>query len=56
MGDKTIVVRASRKSPSVRTTIPERVAREIGIEAGDVLDWEISHERERPTMKVKKLE
>ena len=56
MGYKSAVAKASNKSPSVRTTVPEKIANEMGIQAGDVLDWEIGSEKGRKVMKVKKLE
>ena len=56
VGYKSGVVRASNKSPSVRTTIPEKVVSEVGIKPGDILDWELTSEKGRQIMKVKKLE
>jgi bifunctional DNA-binding transcriptional regulator/antitoxin component of YhaV-PrlF toxin-antitoxin module len=56
MAYKSQVSRASSKSPSLRTTIPEKIVQEAKIRAGDVLDWEISSEKGRLMMKVKKLE
>ncbi len=56
MGYKSAVAKASNKSPSVRTTIPEKVAQEMGIKPGDILDWEILSENRRQVMKVRKLE
>ena len=56
MGYKSAVAKASNKSPSVRTTIPEKIASELGIRPGDVLDWEVAAEKGRKIMKVKKLE
>lgn len=56
MGYKSAVAKASKKSPSVRATIPEQIAHEMGIQAGDILDWEIVAEKGRKVMKVKKLE
>jgi len=56
MGEKSTVARASNKSPSVRTTIPEKIARELAIAPGDVLDWEITSDKGRRMTKVKKLE
>ena len=55
MGYKSAVARASNKSLSVRTTIPEKIVGEIGIKPGDILDWEVASERGRQIMKVKKL-
>ena len=56
MGYKSSVAKASNKSPSVRTTIPEKLAQELKIKPGDVLDWEVSQEKGKQIMKVRKLE
>ena len=56
MGFKSAVARASKKSPSVRTTIPEKLAREMEIQPGDILDWELAQEKGRMIAKVKKLQ
>ena len=56
VGDKSIVARAQSKSPSLRTTIPKSIVDELSIHQGDVLDWEITTEKGRRIMKVKKLE
>lgn len=56
MGYKSAVVRASSKSPSVRTTIPEKIAKEMAIKPGDIMDWEVISEKGRHVIKVKKLE
>ncbi len=51
-----MVAKASSKSPSVRTTIPEFIAKQLGIKPGDVLDWELTLDRAVKTVKVRKLE
>jgi hypothetical protein len=56
VGYKSAVARASNKSPSVRTTIPEKIAQEVRIKPGDILDWEVLFEKDRKVMKVRKLE
>jgi len=56
MGYKSAVAKASNKSPSVRTTVPEKIVSEVGIKPGDILDWEVTVEKGRQIMKVKKLE
>jgi bifunctional DNA-binding transcriptional regulator/antitoxin component of YhaV-PrlF toxin-antitoxin module len=56
MGYKSAVAKASSKSPSVRTTIPEKIVQEVKIKAGDVLDWEVGQEKGRQIIKVRKLE
>ncbi len=40
-------VRASSNSTSVRATVPEEIAREMGLSIGDVLDWEIEERKSR---------
>jgi bifunctional DNA-binding transcriptional regulator/antitoxin component of YhaV-PrlF toxin-antitoxin module len=56
MGEKSMVAKASSKSPSIRATIPEKIAREMSLNVGDVLDWEIETRKTRKVMIVKKLE
>ncbi len=56
MGAKSTVSKASSKSPSVRTTIPEEVVREMKIRVGDVMDWEVLTEGGRKVVRVKRLE
>ncbi len=56
MGYKSSVARASSNSTSVRATVPEEIAREMGLSIGDVLDWEIEERKSRKVAIVKKLE
>lgn len=56
MGEKSIVAKASSKSPSVRTTIPEKIVKEMEIAIGDVLDWETTMQGGRKMIRIKKLE
>ena len=56
MGEKSMVAKASSKSPSIRATIPEKIAKEMSLNVGDVLDWEIEIRKTRKVMIVKKLE
>lgn len=56
MGEKSTVAKANSKSPSIRTTIPEKIAREMKLEVGDILDWELDMQDHRRIMRVKKLE
>ena len=56
MGAKSTVAKASSKSPSIRTTIPEGIAKEMGLEVGDVLDWETASEGGKRVMKARKLQ
>ncbi len=55
MGAKSTVAKASTKSTSVRTTVPEHIAKELELSVGDVLDWQIDFDHSRKVAKVKKL-
>ena len=50
------MAKATSKSSSLRATIPEEIAKEMGLEVGDVLDWELTAEGKRKVARVKKLE
>ncbi len=50
------VVKASPQSPSVRSTIPEDIVKELGIKTGDVLQWTIAQKREKKGAFIRKLE
>jgi hypothetical protein len=52
----TKVAKASSKSPSVRTTIPEEIVKDLGISIGDALVWEISKEDSKKIAKLRKVE
>ncbi len=56
MGNKSAVARANSKSVSVRATIPEDVARQMGLVVGDVLDWEVEERKNRKVAIIRKLE
>lgn len=56
MGFKSAVAKASTKSSSVRTTIPEEVAKALQVTPGDVLDWDLMPQKGRAVAKVRKLE
>jgi bifunctional DNA-binding transcriptional regulator/antitoxin component of YhaV-PrlF toxin-antitoxin module len=61
MGSKSTVTKAGKNSSSVRATIPEEVAKEMGLAAGDVLDWKVEERKReigsrRKVVIVKKLE
>lgn len=56
MGQKSTVAKASSNSPSIRATIPEKIAKEMQLSVGDILDWEIESRKNRQIMVVKKLE
>lgn len=56
MGKKSTVAKATSKSTSLRATIPEEIAKQMGLEVGDVLDWELATDGKRKVARVKKLE
>ena len=56
LGYKSAVARASSNSSSVRATIPEAIAKQMGLTMGDILDWEIEERKSRKVAIVKKLE
>lgn len=56
LGNKSAVARANSKSVSVRATIPEDVARQMGLVVGDVLDWEVEERKNRKVAIIRKLE
>jgi bifunctional DNA-binding transcriptional regulator/antitoxin component of YhaV-PrlF toxin-antitoxin module len=56
MGRKSTVAKAASNSISLRTTIPEEVVKEMKLEVGDVLDWEVIRDGSRKIMKARKLE
>jgi bifunctional DNA-binding transcriptional regulator/antitoxin component of YhaV-PrlF toxin-antitoxin module len=50
------VVKASSRSPSARSTIPEDIVRELGIKTGDVLEWTIAQKNDKKGAFIRKLE
>jgi hypothetical protein len=57
MGKKSHITKATSTSNSLRTTIPEGIAKDMHLEIGDVLDWEVSTtEKGKKHAKVRKLE
>jgi bifunctional DNA-binding transcriptional regulator/antitoxin component of YhaV-PrlF toxin-antitoxin module len=55
LGYKSAVAKASSNSRSVRATIPEEIVKQMGLEAGDVLDWEVEERKSRKVAIVRKL-
>jgi hypothetical protein len=48
---------ATTTSNSLRTTIPEDIAKDMDLNIGDILDWEVhSSEKGKKYVKVRKLE
>jgi bifunctional DNA-binding transcriptional regulator/antitoxin component of YhaV-PrlF toxin-antitoxin module len=57
MGRKSHITKATTTSNSLRTTIPEEVVKDMKLNEGDVLDWEVkTTEKEKLYAKVRKLE
>ena len=57
VGKKSHITKATTTSKSLRTTIPEDVVREMRLEIGDILDWDvIQTEKGKKHAKVRKLE
>jgi hypothetical protein len=57
MGKKSHVTKAATTSNSLRTTIPENVVKDMKLNDGDVLDWEVNTmEKGRTYAKVRRLE
>lgn len=50
------VAKASSKSPSVRTTIPEEIVRELGIEVSDALVWDVTTVHGKKGVFLRKVE
>lgn len=56
VGERTKLNRANSNSPSLRTTVPEGVVRELKLGEGDTIEWEhIVHEG-KIAIRVKKAE
>ena len=55
-GTETIVATATSKSPSLRTTIPIFIVKQIGLKEGDHLNWELDKVSGVWIMKVVKKE
>jgi hypothetical protein len=47
---------AHSKSPSLRTTIPQKIVSDAKLQADDVLEWEVYVEKGRTYMRVRKME
>ena len=50
------VAKATTNSKSLRTTIPENVVADLGLDVSDVLDWQIVEEKGKKYAKFRKLE
>lgn len=56
MGKVTIAAKATSKSESLRSTIPEEIVAELGLQVGDALDWDIVTEKGKKYARFRKLE
>lgn len=56
MGQTSKVAKATTTSSSLRATIPENIAKELGLAIGDVLDWDIVTEKGKKYARFRKLE
>jgi hypothetical protein len=56
MGEKSTVMKVRKDTPSVRTTIPQDIVSDLGLDVGDVLDWSIVEEKGKKYAKFRKLE
>jgi bifunctional DNA-binding transcriptional regulator/antitoxin component of YhaV-PrlF toxin-antitoxin module len=58
MGKKSHITKATTTSNSLRTTIPEDIAKDMDMNIGDILDWEVhtAGEKGKKYAKVRKLE
>lgn len=52
----TTVARAHTKYTGLKTAIPATFARELGLEAGDKLGWELDKDGDLKVLIIKKLE
>jgi bifunctional DNA-binding transcriptional regulator/antitoxin component of YhaV-PrlF toxin-antitoxin module len=55
MGEKSTIAKANSKSPSVRTTVPQSIAKKLGLAVGDVLEWDVVRDDGRESIRVRKL-
>jgi bifunctional DNA-binding transcriptional regulator/antitoxin component of YhaV-PrlF toxin-antitoxin module len=57
MGKKSHITKATTTSNSLRTTIPVDIAKDMDLNIGDILDWEVhASEKGKIYVKVRKLE
>jgi len=56
MGAKSTVARANSKSNSLRATVPEEIAKDLGLKVGDMLDWSTESEKGKKYARFRKLE
>ena len=56
VGSKSTVSKATTTSTSVRATIPESIVSELGLNVGDVLDWDIVSDKGKKYARFRRLE
>jgi bifunctional DNA-binding transcriptional regulator/antitoxin component of YhaV-PrlF toxin-antitoxin module len=56
VGKKSTVAKATTNSSSLRATIPEAIVKELKLEAGDILDWQVVTEKGRKYAKIRRME
>ena len=56
MGEKTKVTALSSRSRTLKTTIPIKIADELGIKPGSWLDWEIKELGSEKVIVIRKLD
>ena len=56
MGKKSTVSYANSEKKSLRTTIPGEIGESLGLDAGDILDWEVVAHNGKKHARVRKLE
>lgn len=56
MGERTKVSKANTNSPSVRTTIPEGIVKDLGLKVGDTIVWYSSIADGKVRVEVRKEE
>lgn len=44
---KTKLTKANTTSPSLRTTVPAAIVKQLGLEEGSCLNWELDKEKNR---------
>ena len=50
------IIKASKKSISIKTTIPKRIMDGLDIDEGDIVEWELREEKGKKYARMTKLE
>ena len=56
VGERTKLNKANNNSPSLRSTVPESVVRELKLQEGDAIEWEHIVYEGKIAIRVKKAE